>query len=582
MSLTVSRPALERVRLRPRAFHIRPAVLGIIIVGAILGWLVIPPLVFIVQTSLTERGTGALTFANYVAIFGSLSSTWTIFASSIMFSAGSAALALTLGTLLAWLAERTDTPFRGIAYVTAFVSFAIPPIVKIIGWILLIGPRAGLLNVWARDGLGLQAPQFDIFTLPGMIVIEAVLWTPFVFLLMATPFRSMDPALEEAAASSGANAWKTFRLVTLRLAWPSVLAVLLLTFVRSLEAFEVPALLGIPGNVTVLTTQVYLETKNGILPQYGEASAYGVALIVLVGAALYPYYLATRQTQKFATITGKAFRPRLVRLGRGRYLAGALLLALLPMTVLLPLLMLLWASLLPFLKPPSLEALQSLTLSNYPAAFANSNVSHSVMNSLIVSVASASGTMLLTLVSAWLVVRTRIKARWVLDVLASLPLVFPGVVMGIAILRTYLTLPIPIYGTVWILVVAYTGRFLPFAMRYCYSALVNISRELEESAWQSGATWWTTLWRILVPLMMPALFAGWINVFLITVRELTVALLLYSPGSQVIAITFWELWGNGQVPQLAAFSVTVCLGLVLIAIGFHRISLRFGLTQPQV
>jgi iron(III) transport system permease protein len=154
--------------------------------------------------------------------------------------------------------------------------------------------------------------------------------------------------------------------------------------------------------------------------------------------------------------------------------------------------------------------------------------------------------------------------------------------MGIAVLRTYLTVPIPIYGTVWILVVAYMGRFLPFAMRYCYSGLINISRELEESAWQSGATWWTTLWRIVVPLMMPALFAGWINLFLITVRELTVALLLYSPGSQVIAITFWELWGNGQVPQLAAFSVTVCIGLVLIAIVFHRLSLRIGLNQPTV
>jgi iron(III) transport system permease protein len=553
-----------------------------VVVGAIIAWLVVPPLIFIVQTSLSERGSGAFTLDNYLSIFGSITSTWSIFASSIIFSAGSAALALTLGTLLAWLAERTNTPFRGLVYVAAFVSFAIPPIVKIIGWILLIGPRAGLINVWARDVFGMQQPLFDIFSMAGMIVIEAVLWTPFVFLLMSTPFRSMDPALEESAATSGANTWQTFRHVTFRLAWPSVLSVLLLTFVRSLEAFEVPALLGIPGNVTVLTTQVYLETKSGILPQYGEASAYGVLLIVLVAGALYPYYMATRQTQKYATITGKAFRPRLIRLGRWRYLTAALMLVLAPLTVLLPVLVLLWASFLPFFKPPSLDALQSLTFNNYPAAFANTNVSKAVVNSLIVSISSATGTMLLTLIAAWLVLRTRIRARWALDVLATLPLVFPGVVMGIAVLRTYLTVPIPIYGTVWILVVAYMGRFLPFAMRYCYSGLINISRELEESAWQSGATWWTTLWRIVVPLMMPALFAGWINLFLITVRELTVALLLYSPGSQVIAITFWELWGNGQVPQLAAFSVTVCIGLVLIAIVFHRLSLRIGLNQPTV
>ena len=547
----------------------------VVVVGLALAWLVLPPLLFVVQTSLTDVRSGAFTLQNFATIFATGSNATSLLANSLIFSAGSSAIALVMGTLLAWLAERTNTPFRGVAYISAFVSFAIPGIVKVIGWILLLGPRAGLINVWLRDLLGLEQPPFNIFSMGGMILVEGLLWTPIVFLLMVTPFRSMDPSLEESAATSGAGIWQTFRRVTLRLAMPSVLAVLLLTFVRSLEAFEIPALIGIPAGISVFTTEVYLQSKSGIMPRYGEACAYAVLLIVLVASALYPYYLATRESQKFATITGKGFRPHVLDLGRWRLLTGVVMLVL-PSLVVLPLLVLFWASLLPYFQPPSAQAFASLTLNNYPAAFANTNVSNAVSNSLTVSVTSATGTVLLTVLAAWLVVRTRIRGRWVLDQLATLPLVFPGVVMGIAVLRTYLTVPIPIYGTIWILVVAFMGRYLPYGMRYCYSGVLGVHRELDESAQLSGASWWTTLRRIVVPLMMPAIFASWIYVFLITVRELSVALLLYSPGSQIISVTIWELWSNGQVTELSAFSLVVTLGVVTLAVLFHRMSERYG------
>ncbi|MFN0072184.1 MAG: ABC transporter permease [Chloroflexota bacterium] len=575
MTVSSAPPVASRAR---SGWRLPDAPLGdwvpVALICLVIGLLVLPPLVVIIQTSLTERG-GALTFDHYRSVFGALHLTGPLVFNSLAFSGGSAFLALAFGTGLAWLAERTNAPFRGAVYTAAFVSFAIPAIIKVIGWILLLGPRAGVVNVWLRDLFGLAEPPINLFSLGGMIVLEALLWTPLVFLLMSTPFRSMDAALEDASSASGAGNWTTFRKVTFRLALPSALAVLLLTFARSLEAFDIPALIGIPAGISVFTTEIYLQTKKGFLPSYGEASAYAVVLIAIVGLALYPYHLATRESQRFATITGKGFRPRVIDLGRWRLLGGACMLVL-PALVLMPFLILVWASLLPYFQAPSAEALKSLTLSNYPAAFSNTNVASAVSNSLFVSLIAASGTVVLALLAAWLSARSRSKHRWLIDQLATLPLVFPGIVLGIAVLRLYLALPLPIYGTLWILIIAYVTRFLPYGMRYCHSGIVGIHRDLEECAAASGATWWSVMRRIIVPLMMPALFAGWINIFLITVRELSVAILLYSPGTQLISITFWELWQNGQVPELAAFSIVVCGGLVALSMVFHRMSERYG------
>ena len=547
-----------------------------LIVGAILLWLVLPPLFFVFQTSFSvEHGAGTFTLSHYQTIFRSLHATGTLIANSLIFAFASDGLALVLGTLLAWLTERTNTPFRGVTYVAAFLSFAVPPIVRVIGWILLFGPKAGIINVWIAQLFHLSHPILNLFSMTGMVLVEGLLWTPVVFLLMTVPFRSLDPSLEEAASVSGAGTWETFRRVTFRLALPSALAVLLLSSARSLGSFEVPALIGIPAGINVLTTRIYLQTTSGFLPQYGDASAYAVILMLFVAMALYPYYLATRQAQKFATITGKGFRPRVLDLGRWRYLSAALML-LLPLLVILPTVVLLWASFLPYLQQPSAKAIATLTLKNYRVAFGDASVIKAATNSLVVSLAAATGTMFLTMLTAWIVIRSRLRWRWLLDQLATLPLVIPGIVLGIAVLRTYLTIPLPLYGTVWIIVVAYVAGFLPFGMRFCYSGVLSISRELEESAQMSGASWPTTMRAIIMPLMVSALFAGWLSIFLITIRELTVALLLYSPGSQVIAVTIWNLWENGSVPELSAFSVVLSIVLIVFALVFRRISQRYG------
>jgi iron(III) transport system permease protein len=554
-----------------------PAQLMFLFTTAALAYLVLPPFLFILHTSLvTDRGlqAGSFTIQHFVNIVESLGDVKSLLANSLIYSFGSSAVALVYGTALAWLAERSDAPFRKLAYISAYVSFAIPGIIKVVGWIMLLGPKAGILNAPAIAYAG--QPFFNIFSMGGMILVESFLWIPIVFLLMSTPFRAMDPSLEEAATTAGSTGWQVFHRVTFPLALPSVLAVLILTIIRSLEAFEIPALIGIPAGVEVLTTKIYLQIKGGLIPKYGEASAYSIILIGLVALGLIPYYRITSKTYKFTTISGKNFRPNRVALGKWRWV-GACLMLVLPLLQFFPIVAITWSSFLPFAQVPSRKALQLLTLNNYVTAFNDSGVIRSVLNSMTVSFSSATLAVVITFFAAWLIVRASIKARWILDHMAMLPLVFPGIVMGIAILKMYLMLPIPVYGTIWILVLAFIARYLPYGIRFSHSALLSLHKELEEGAMASGANWFQMVCHVVVPLIMPALLAGWIYIFLITFKELSIALLLYSPGSQVVAVTIWELWDNGHVGELAAFSLVITIGTVVVGSLFRAVAQRYGL-----
>ncbi len=554
-----------------------PTQLLFVFTTAALAYLVLPPFFFILHTSLvTDRGlqAGAFTIQHFTNIIDSLGDVKTLLSNSLIYAVSSSAVAITYGTALAWLAERSDAPFRKLAYVSAYVSFAIPGIIKVVGWIMLLGPKAGMLNAVGVALIG--APFLNIFSMGGMILVESFLWIPIVFLLMSTPFRSMDPSLEEAATTAGSSSWQVFRRVTFPLAVPSVLAVLILTVIRSLEAFEIPALIGIPAGIEVLTTKIYLQIKGGLIPKYGEASAYSIVLIVLVALGLIPYYRITSKTYKFTTISGKNFRPSRIALGKWRWLGGTLMLVL-PLLQCFPIAAIAWSSFLPFAQAPSWKALELLTFGNYVTAFNDSGIIRSIMNSMTVSISSATIAVTITFFAAWLIVRASIKARWVLDHMSMLPLVFPGIVMGIAILKMYLMLPIPVYGTIWILVLAFVARYLPYGIRFSHSALLSLHKELEEGAMASGASWFQMIRHVVVPLIMPALLAGWIYIFLITFKELSIALLLYSPGSQVVAVTIWELWDNGHVGELAAFSLIITIGTVFVGSIFLNIAQRYGL-----
>ncbi len=549
-----------------------------IAVSLVTAYLVLPPLYSVIQTSLfTTKLTGEIdqfTLRYYQDLWTELGVLGPLL-NTIYFSIGSAFMATLLGGAIAWIVVRTDAPLRGLGYFTAFASFGTPFILYTIGWILLLG-KAGPVNYWLKTLLDQTGPVINVYSLAGMIFIEALLWSPFVFLMLAAAFRSMDPSLEEASAACGAQLWQTLRRVSLRLMMPAFFSVILLIFIRSFESFEIPALVGLPGDVRVLTTSIYQDAQR-LPPQYGSAGAFSVLLMVVVAGTLYLYFRVTREGDRFQTITGKGYRPALIRLGGWRYLAATGLLAYFLVLLVLPFLIILWASVLPFYMQPSIEALGKFTAKNYVTALHFPKITDSIKNSILLGLGSASVVMVLTLFASWVLVRTKMRGRWLLDILTTLPLLFPGIVMGLAILRFYLFVPIPVYGTLWILLIAFVTRYIPYGIRYTHSGLLQLHKELEEAAYTAGASWGNCMRRIILPLMTPSFLGGWVFIFLLSAKELSMSVLLVSPQTPVVSVAIFELWENAQVGELAAFGVIWTTILVSVAILYYLIARRYGI-----
>jgi iron(III) transport system permease protein len=419
-----------------------------------------------------------------------------------------------------------------------------------------------------------KAYPAHVYSMPGMIAVEGFLWSPLAFLLVGATLRNANPELEEAARVSGAGLWATIQRVTLRLSLPSMLALAMLVFIRAIEAFEVPALVGLPGRVPVLTTDIYSNMVAKAPPDIGGASALSVLMLVLVMALLAIYGRLSRHAERFATITGKGFRPRPFDLGRARYVATAALMVNFVLLLVVPMAMLAWVSLLPFYQPVSGAALKLLTLNNYRTVFSPEHV-ELIANTLLVAVATATFAVALTFVAAWLAVR-RAPGGWALERLATIPLVFPGLILGIAVMQLFLNLPIPLYGTLGILVWAFVINYLPYGMRYGSSGVLQIHRELEESAEMCGASPLMRLRRIVAPLLAPALLAGWLFIFLMAARVLSLAILLAGPRSQTMAVTLFDLWTNGQGTELAALGLLWSMLMAMIAAVFYVLARRFA------
>lgn len=551
-----------------------------ILVSLITAYLVLPPLYSVIQTSLfTTKLTGEIdefTFRYYQNLLSELRVVGPLL-NTFYFSIGSALLATLAGGSIAWIVVRTDTPLRSLGYFTAFASFGTPFILYTIGWLLLLG-KAGPVNYWLKALLDQTGPVINVYSLFGMIFIESLLWSPFVFLMLAAAFRSMDPSLEEASAVCGARVWQTMRRVSLRLMLPAFFSVVLLIFIRSFESFEIPALVGLPGDVRVLTTSIYIDALK-LPPQYGSAGAFSVLLMLFVAGTLYLYFRVTREGDRFHTVTGKGYRPALIHLGRLRYLAAGGLLLYFFILLVLPFLIIVWASFLPFYIQPSLEGIAKFTLKNYVTALHFPKITDAIKNSIILGLGSASAVMALTLLASWLLVRTKMRGRWLLDILTTLPLLFPGIVMGLAILRFYLFVPIPVYGTLWILLIAFVTRYIPYGIRYTHSGLLQLHKELEEAAYTAGASWSNCMRRIILPLMTPSFLGGWIFIFLLSAKELSMSVLLVSPQTPVVSVAIFELWENAQVGELAAFGVIWTGILVSVAVVYYFFARRYGIQQ---
>ncbi len=555
--------------------------LVIVVCVAFTLYIAVVPLGFLLWQSFftpqTASKAAEFTFGNYVTAYTS-SDTARLFWTSLQFAVGTAAFSFFVGTTLAWMNERTNTPFKSLFFALSLIPLVIPGILFTVAWILLGSPKIGIVNLVLMNLFGLSEPVFNIYSMWGMIWVDGLHYSPVAFLLMTAAFRAMDPSLEESAMMSGANIFQVLWRVTLKLAWPAIFATFLILFVRAIESFEVPALLGLPVGIQVFTSSIY-QAVHRYPSQIGLASAYAITLLLITTVGIYFISKLSSSGNKYATMTGKGFRPRQIDLGRWRWLAATVFIFYFALIVVLPFAVLLWSSLQKFYAVPSWAALSKLTLDPYRFVLSYPNLGRAVWNSLLLSFGCATLIMLITSVICWIVVKTKMPGRWLLDNLASLPMVFPGLVLGLALMIFYLNVDIGVYGTMWILFIAYVTRFMPYGLRFNTTSMLQIHKELEESAAMSGAGWGTTFRRIVLPLLKPGLVAGWIYIMIVSIRELSSSILLYSPGTEVVSIIIWELWENGQYVELSALGVMFITMLFVLVMVSQAVGKKFGIKE---
>lgn len=546
---------------------------------AVLLYLVLGPIVMLLVAAFENTKGGVVirppypwTTANFDHVFGT-AQTYRVLWNTVIFSVGSLAFAFIVSLAFAWLIERTDLPLRNGVFVLLVAPQGIPALISAISWSLLINPTNGFINLVIRSVIG-QGPgsrgPLNVYSLPWMIVVQGMALVPLTFLLVTASLRGMSANLEDAARTSGANFGTIIRKITLPLLRPAIVGALIYEFVTVVEAVDVPLILGLPGHVTVLSTQIYNVSHPPVgLPDYGAASTYGIFLLALALVPLVFYNRMLGQTGSYVTITGKSFRPKIQKLGRWKPLAVVLTWLYVAVSFFLPLLVLIWASIQPFFGTISRAALRRITLKSYHDTLTSSLFLSALKNTLLMGVATAAGAMLLAMLLSWIIVRSRSRFRWMADVLAFLPHALPGVVIGLAVLLIYLILPLHVYGTIWIIVIAMGTQYVSLGTRLTTGGIAQIQRSLEEAAEVSGAKT-RHIWRyVLIPLLRPVVLNGFLLVFLAAIQNLTLPLMLYTTGNLVLSSLIWSRWDYGDATGTAVLSV-VLTAVTVIAAYFMR------------
>jgi iron(III) transport system permease protein len=556
-------------------FRMSPVVAVLVVFLLIL---ILPPTLYLIVTSFyTTKPDGSfdtLTLRYYQRLFTDPhfgSSLW----NTAVYAAGSSVVAIVLGVVQALIVERTNTPGRRYVFLVAVISLGIPHVLYVVAWLLLLG-RTGPVNslieqIFGGDG----TPALNVYSMWGMILIEGVGFAPLTFLLMSAVLRSTDASFEEAAIMAGAGPLKTFGRITLRLGLPGVLALMLLIGIRAFESFEVPALVGLAGNVLVLTTNIYQSSKNIGAINFGEPGAYAVCLLFIVVLLLVWHNRLAQHAHQFQTITGKGYRPRMIDLGSWRYVTASLLGLIFALVIVLPVGILVFTSLQPFYEGVTWESFERFTLENYQVILGPGSFRDAIANTLMLGMATATVVVPLTALCAWLAVR-RHPGAWLLDQIAMAPLVFPAIVMSVAFLHVFVNLPLPLYGTLLSVIIASAVRYLPYGMRYAYAGVLQIHIDLEDAAVTSGASRAFIFLRVVLPLIGAALVSCWLFVFLLAVQSVALPLLLVGPGTELIAVTLFDLWQNGQITELAAMGVLWASFMLVVSACFHLTTRRFG------
>ena len=541
--------------------------LPIILSTAILFYLVIIPVILLLVAGFKDHGLvmkPGFTFENYIGLYTS-PRTYTLMLTTLKFATGSMLVTLFLSVSLAWILQKTNIPLKSWLRAAIITPMAIPGMLIAMGWALLASPRIGLLNTLLMGALHLDKPLLNIFSLPGMVFVQGLLGVPSSFLLLSASIANIDPVFEEASAVSGAGTLSTLRRIVLPILTPGILAIAISSFLIGLATFEVAGILGEPGRINVLSTEIVdsIESAGGI-PDFGRISALASTFLLAIFILSYIYNRQTMASHRFASITGKGFRPKIMELGRWKPVAIAFVCSYLLLAVVMPLGSLAWQSLTPYYTQITFDKLNLLTLNNYSSLFNYPRMDSAIKNTLIIAIVSASAVTLLATIVSWIIVRSKYRARRVLDYLSMLPMAVPPIMMGVALITLYLTLKVGIYGTIWIIAIAYTTGYIAYGTRTTNNTFFQITNDLEEAAHVSGASWGRTMRTILLPLLRPALIGLWIWVLIHAIRELTAALMLQSYKNYVLTTLMWSLWESGDVPISAALGVCLAVFLFLL------------------
>ncbi len=526
---------------------------------AIVGALTVCPVAMLLLGSFSQGLTsfGEFTLAKYVEVYGD-PALLDVMINTVVFVLGSSTLSTVLAIALAYLNTRSDIPFKVLFGVLSVVPMMIPHLLFAASWALLLNPSNGMLNLALMRGLSLDSAPFDIYTLPGMILVEGLLDLPIAYLIIAPAMASFDVTLEESSRVAGAGPWRTLLRVTLPVLRPAILAALILGIVRSLASFAVPQVVGMPGRVRVLATYLYEMIATGFATDYGKAAALGMSVLAASVTLIVVYRALTAASEKFVTVSSRGFRPSVVALGRARWPLFAAVALLSLLLIVLPVAVLLYTSLVPYSMLPGAKAFALLTLRHWQAVLTDPISLLALKNSLFLAVVGATLGVALSVFVAYVIVKVKTRAAGVLDSLSYLSFSFPGIVIGVGFMWFFVYTPL--YATIWALLLGYIATYLPYGIRPLSSAFIQIHSHLEESSLVCGASPMTTMRRIIVPLLVPGIVAGWILMASMFVRELTLSVVLSRPGTEVLAVQILRFAEDGLWGRLSA------LGIVMIAI----------------
>jgi iron(III) transport system permease protein len=548
---------------RSRAEGARRGVLAKVWVAlllAILGFLVIYPVLTLLLGALTDTNPvvdglnlSALSVGNFLTVLSNPNVAEALF-NTLVACAGGTAIAIVIGLLFSWIVVRTNTPFKGFIAAASILPLFAPPLVAGVAWSILGSPRTGLINtVFKWMGLDWHV---NFYSLSGLVFVFGIYYAPYVYMFTSSALRNMDPSLEEAAEISGASAFSTLFTVTFPLIMPAIVSGMLLSFIVMLGIYGVPAVLGAPANLNVLTTYIFKLT-NWTPPLYNTAAAVAIILMVVTGLLVY-LQQKVLSGKSFTTVAGKAFRPRSLDLGPWRWVTFSLGVIYLLVVVILPLLALIVAAFRKFLFIRDVNALfdaRAYSLMHFNSVFDNPLTMRSIYNAVEVGIITAVVGGTLAFAIGYTIHRTHLPGRRAIDLISTVPVAIPGLVVGVAYLWAWIGIPGGLYGTIWILALAFIARFMPDTVKSLSTSFLQIHRELEEAAWVCGKGTLATIRTVVLPLARPGVIASMTLLFVLSIRELGSSLFLYTSNTMVMSVLLLDYYEGGNIGKTAAFSL---------------------------